>query len=649
MIVRCTECNAAYAVDDKKIENKKFAFSCPKCGTNVVIDNRPVGKSGAAEPFFQAPASGTKGAFDDARKQPNAAVADKPGAAPLDDMMSMETGEIAGEGLEGRAGRKGPDAGMDLDFDALEGALKEEAPPIRPTTGKEPVHEDESLNLDDFATNLGIEVEETRKKPEGVRDEFEDMSFIEDVETPKEMKSPARKESRVDEGFDLESDIIEYEPPKRDRDAKRPAPAEDLIVDNEIKGDEIFSKDVSRVDDSITIDLDSLDIDLDESETKPVPSRHEEDEFGIVEPVKSAAKPKKDDEFDTTIDLETLDISLEEVEEIKKGEVVEDEERLSLEDTGLSIDELSGDEIKSATTEAPDEALDEDIKLNLMEIDPSLTVESLAAAAEKGEPLLTDEIDSGRLPEIDIERMDAAADISGRSVVQASEDYLDLEARKEFSKFRAESESAAMESIDTVPGGVVNFSVDYSLVFSRLGGVFRLLLLYSIVLIPHVVVLMVYSMLSSVLGLLNWMITLFTGFSETDFAEIQENTIRYAVSTLACAAGIVEDRPVFAGRKNIDHPLQLNIIYPVRYSRVWALLRLSFVGMFIAMLPHLLLLMILSLGALVIAIIGILCVIATKKWPNVLFDFMVRYLGYVTNVSAFMMGVIDRYPSFRFE
>ena len=41
MIVRCTNCNSAYSVDDSKVEGKKFGFGCPKCGTSVVVDNRP--------------------------------------------------------------------------------------------------------------------------------------------------------------------------------------------------------------------------------------------------------------------------------------------------------------------------------------------------------------------------------------------------------------------------------------------------------------------------------------------------------------------------------------------------------------------------------------------------------------------------------
>jgi hypothetical protein len=121
------------------------------------------------------------------------------------------------------------------------------------------------------------------------------------------------------------------------------------------------------------------------------------------------------------------------------------------------------------------------------------------------------------------------------------------------------------------------------------------------------------------------------------------------ISLSASASGVVEDMPAYAGRKDIGYPLQLNVIYPVRYSKLLAVLRLSVAGMAIIVLPHLLLFMLLSLGACLVSLAGILSVVISKKWPTALFDFMVRYFGYASALFAFMSGIIDKYPSFRFE
>jgi len=91
------------------------------------------------------------------------------------------------------------------------------------------------------------------------------------------------------------------------------------------------------------------------------------------------------------------------------------------------------------------------------------------------------------------------------------------------------------------------------------------------------------------------------------------------------------------------------VVYPVRHSRVLAFLRLTGVGIVIAALPHLLLLSLLSLGAWLITIAGLVSIIAVRKWPGVLFDFMRRYFNYAANVFSFVTGIVDKYPSFRFE
>lgn len=121
------------------------------------------------------------------------------------------------------------------------------------------------------------------------------------------------------------------------------------------------------------------------------------------------------------------------------------------------------------------------------------------------------------------------------------------------------------------------------------------------------------------------------------------------MSLSACAVDVVEDTPMYAGGKNIDYALQMNVIYPVRYSRVLAFLRVSCVGILLVALPHLMMLTILSLGALLFCFIGFLSILLLKKWPGLLFDFMVRYYRYAAGVYAFLIGLVDRYPSFRFE
>ena len=40
MIVRCNNCLSAFSVNDDKVADKIFAFTCPKCDTENIINNK---------------------------------------------------------------------------------------------------------------------------------------------------------------------------------------------------------------------------------------------------------------------------------------------------------------------------------------------------------------------------------------------------------------------------------------------------------------------------------------------------------------------------------------------------------------------------------------------------------------------------------
>ncbi len=639
MIVRCTNCDTAYAVDDKKIENKKFGFSCPKCGTGVIIDNRQKAVSEELDlesiPEYRAEET-----------MPGREVSKK-GAAGMEEfeLPGDEEFEAAARELEeteiSRRARKTGAKEEEFDFSEIEGVLETERK-RKPAAEDELVQmEDEPLSLDDFESGL-----EHSGAAEELKPVEEEINFDEIIQDEIRPSRESRKAEKIS---------------PKERKGKPLGLRDDILLEEDIKTDEIFSKDSADVDESITIDLDSLDIELEETEGRKEGAAPEADDLEDLAAVMETGelpeiRVREDEDFDTTIDLDSLDITLDEVEELKKGVPIDEDERLTLEDTGLSIDELGEEAAKVTESEVfIEEGLEEeDIKLNLKEIDPRLSVEDLSDKAVVSDKLLTEDFETEKLPELDLDKFqteevfEEAAGLREAPAMRRSrpsEDFLDIEARDEFARYEEEG----METGDVVPGGAINFSIDYSLSYSRLGGIVRLLGLFSIGLLPHFVVFFLYSLLSMVVGVFNWVITLFTGYADEDFSDIQEKTLRYMISIIACSADVVEEMPVYTGKKDIDYSLQMNVIYPVRYSRFLALLRLSVVGIYIVMLPHILLLGLLTLGAGLIGLMGIISVIAIKKWPNVLFDYMVRYLGYVSNVCAFIMGIVDKYPSFRFE
>jgi len=129
-------------VDDGKIENKKFGFTCPKCGTNVIIDNR--------------------------RK-----VAEEP--APVSGIEEFEENPMS---------NASPAAG-DVDFDRIESALSEEK--TKSLADEEAGLEEEPLSLGDFESGLEVGAGEKKPAPDevSVSDELDEALFLGEEENAK--------------------------------------------------------------------------------------------------------------------------------------------------------------------------------------------------------------------------------------------------------------------------------------------------------------------------------------------------------------------------------------------------------------------------------------------------------------------------------
>ncbi len=748
MIVKCTECNASYSVDDGKVKNKKFGFICPKCGVNVIIDNRIKqaltvdSDLFAEEPAVERPIREAIPRAEEPVASREAASSDDFGDFILDDAERQpveKRSRIVALEEEPQAPAESAAKGGDLDLSDLESLEMPETPEAfdidRPAVKGRTASSEETISLDDFdsAEELLLEAEmpasaRTAQKAPVKKDSFADIDELPDLDnleiTEEDFKPLEEDISRqpAETAVGLEEPISFEEPvPSRGHERLPDLELSDMEIPDERPAAEEKrprSGEGLELDESITIDLDTLDIQLEEEpfpEATPKrkrPEAHEDfeaatgsdlsdmklpeeplalDEALFDKPDPVPAKKKQalvdENEQDLTLDLDSLDITLDEIEEFKEGEVVDEDERLTIEDAGLTIDELENvrSEIETgrASAEIQPSSEDEDLRLNINEIDPSLSMEDLGRTDKGSEELITNEIPVDELPEIDFEKLGAeesiqepvghrhevfeeehiitpsrtavaaagAAALAGGAAAAASarEDFLDIETKEEYNKYQQEIEKDYRTTEDSVPRGAVNFSIDYSLRYSRAGALLRLLGLFSIALIPHYIILLIYSALSAIVGFFNWIIVIFTGEMVVDFGIIQEKTLRYLLSIGACSTNTIEEMPRFTGSRDIDHSLQMNIIYPAKPSRLLAFLRLSGLGIFVLAIPHLILLSLLSIGSSIISLIGLFSILASGRWPNILFDFMVRYYRYLAHVLSYLIGLVDHYPSFRFE
>ncbi len=827
MIVRCKGCDSAFAVDDAKITNKKFAFTCPKCATENIIDNRASAKEGA-KPSYAIPAAGIAAAGAGAALAGTAinskSAESKSAVKPADDMdfslpdenaliddmdfsmpdekpstskgsmdfsetaLPSENDELTIPNLEEAADLPEFDDtslddidNLDLDFDSASSeSEKFETELNSEEDSEEFVSFDDSGEVEASGKNKDLDLNEIDKlgtdKTLPVMDELDDFADLPvyddkaadlDFSTSSNLEEISLDEKKLTSGNDsseitddflpIDDDILSDSGSaknKGDNDFEDFDIPEIIESDQNdgIKSEDIYKKTGS--DDDITIDLDNLDIELEDDSDAPISSEAPEaaesavsddstetldldsldidlDDGGsvlsgeeVTDEFVSLDNENMDQKFagkvsanDETLDLDSLDIPLEETGEFKKGEELDDDDKLTLtlDDAGLTMDELSMASIDENASSEDDE---DELRLTIDEVDPSLGMiddlgqdlreaETVLSRTSVAEALLTgsgknvsaesklifDEVDD--LPEIDLDddttdfkfeedefdkrivSLDSEdSGISGSTAAMAGagalgaaavaagiaaknrrkNDALDLTDDsiskgvfdlKEDSEFDDNFNPAKKQRKIDYKGSVA-FSIDYSLYYSKIGALIRLFFIYFIGLLPHYLVMLLYSVLSFILGFINHLVVISTGESVEDFAEIQENTLRYMLSIGASSIGLVEENPIFAGRKNIDYPLQMDVTYPIRSSRFMGMVRASFIGIIILSLPHLLISIILTMIVPIASLVGQISVLFTGKWPRILFEFLTSYFRYQARVFSYVIGLIDEYPPFKF-
>ena len=694
MIVSCKKCETNYSVDDEKVANKKFAFTCPKCDTENVIDNRrsprPAVTAGAVRPETRERGAGLKAAFSDEGERRQGREVGASDIPPQGDEALLEEAGFSEDELSGLAEPEGMgelSAGLDetgpaastrqrsdipLDDQGIEDLDLPEIDETEVKGAAEPSFEELSDGIGD-----------AREKEIAIKDELE---AYDDASKPIPLDGGDDIEALLaDEGKEI---VDDFEPLEKEHPASRQAEI-DIPLDEEIKSEEIYRAEKASTEDDLALDLDTLDIDLEEGgspappvkeagvavpmratpsdeenitidldsldidlqeEAKVSEGEHPEDlELDIsdfsdesIEELKGVEAKSETEDENITLDLDSLDIALEETGEIQPGEEFDEDETLRVEDAGLSMDDLTGDELSIVTDET--EPRGEGSAADEQDFERELR-EAEAILAESGgipDDLTLEELND--LPDIDIDKELGVA--SERVITSEEDELIRIDDRTSTPEARG---GLKKELPDLVTRGAVNFSIDFALKYSRLGALARLTGLYAIRMIPHAIACAVYGVLAGILAFLNNTIVALIGRSVEDFSDIHQNTLRYLLSMSACMAGVVEEAPVPAGREDIDYPLQLSIIYPARSSRLLALLRLTGIGILLAALPHIAILILMTPLAVIVPVIGLFSVLATGRWPHILYDALTRYYRYLARVSAYLIGVVDSYPPFTFD
>ena len=192
----------------------------------------------------------------------------------------------------------------------------------------------------------------------------------------------------------------------------------------------------------------------------------------------------------------------------------------------------------------------------------------------------------------------------------------------------------------------VNFEVDYPEVPSRgLALLGALLFLKALLLIPHYILLFLLGIAVSLVVYIGYWIVLITGQFPWGLYDFVAGVQRWQSRVDSWLYGFADNYPPFSWGLEY-YPARFEAEYPEAPSRVLALLGALFFVKVLLALPHLLILSVLGIVMLVAVYIGYWAVLLTGRYPQGLLAFVTGIQRWEYRVSAWVAGLVDRYPPF---
>ena len=98
----------------------------------------------------------------------------------------------------------------------------------------------------------------------------------------------------------------------------------------------------------------------------------------------------------------------------------------------------------------------------------------------------------------------------------------------------------------------------------------------------------------------------------------------------------------------MSYPVTFDVEYPERLSRGWVVLKALFGWLYVGI-PHGIVLWLYGIAVGVVTFIAFWVILFTAKFPKGMFDFVVGYMRWYNNVTAYMGLLRDEYPPFSGE
>jgi len=220
---------------------------------------------------------------------------------------------------------------------------------------------------------------------------------------------------------------------------------------------------------------------------------------------------------------------------------------------------------------------------------------------------------------------------------------------------------------------------------SRGWAALTILLIKFLALIPHFIVLLFLGIAQFFVALVAQVAVAINGEYPPGMFDFVAGVLRWGTRVAAFIVSLDDRYPPFTLQPVSDYPVDLELRRPAQSSRLYALFTVivevifiagaatlavflihrgihtrhsynfpsnSWTGLFlrqIAALPHIIVLFFLGIAVFVVWVVVQWVILFTARFPRSMFDFVAGFVRWQTRVSAYTLGLSDRYPPFSFE
>jgi hypothetical protein len=170
-------------------------------------------------------------------------------------------------------------------------------------------------------------------------------------------------------------------------------------------------------------------------------------------------------------------------------------------------------------------------------------------------------------------------------------------------------------------------------------------LIRYILLIPHIVVLYFVTLIAYILYFLATFGILFTGKYPRGMFNFVVGFMRWSANVGAYLNSLIDKYPPFSTEAQ-EYPVSLEVDYPETSSR---LLNFPILGITIKellLIPHLIVLIFLFVAVFVVVFIAKFAILFSGSFPEGMHRFVVGVTRWQMRISAYMLGLTDKYPPF---